>query len=163
MWKPIVGFEDLYDVSDEGEVYSHITGKILKHAVKKSGYHNVTLVKDNKLHYMRVHILVASAFIPNPENKPQVNHVDGDKSNNRADNLEWCTAKENTHHCIHVLGKRTVPVAQYTKGGVLVKIWNSILEASQGTGAKAQHIWRNANGIRNSTHGYIFKYAKENL
>ena len=163
MWKQVVGFEGLYDISDNGEVYSHVTNRILKHAVKKFGYHQVTLVKNKKNYYCSVHVLVAEAFIPKIDGKKYVNHKDGDKNNNCVENLEWCTAKENAQHCIHVLGKHVVPVAQYTKNGQLIKIWNSILEAAEGTGAKAQHIWRNANGIRNSTHGYVFRYVKDEI
>lgn len=159
MWKPVVGFEDLYDVSDTGEIYSHVTNKILKHAVKKFGYHQVTLVKDKKNHYCMVHKLVADAFIPKIEGKPYVNHKDGDKDNNCVDNLEWCTAKENVLHSIYVLGNNKIPVNQYSLDGTFIQTWESIAEAAEGTGAKAQHIWRNVNGKRKSTHGFIFEYA----
>lgn len=161
MWKPAVGFEGLYDVSDEGEVYSHITNKVLKHAVKKFGYHQVSLTKNRRIYYCMVHKLVAEAFIPKVEGKFIVNHKDGNKENNHVDNLEWCTPKENVLHSIYVLGNNQVPVNQYALDGTFIKTWNSIAEAAKGTGAKAEHIWRNANGIRKTTHGFIFEYAGE--
>lgn len=160
MWKPVVGFEGLYDVSDDGEVYSYTTDRILKHAIKRTGYHQVTLVRDGKMFYSSVHRLVAEAFIPNPEKKRTVNHIDGNKDNNSVSNLEWNTHKENILHCIYTLGERKVPVNQFTKDGILVKTWSSIIEASLGTGIKAQHIWRNAKNIRPSTGGFVFKYAE---
>lgn len=159
MWKSVIGFEGLYDVSDEGEIYSYSTNKVLKHAIKKFGYHQVTLVKDKKNHYCMVHKLVAEAFIPKVDGKFVVNHKDGDKDNNSVANLEWCTPKENVLHSIYVPGNNQVPVNQYALDGTYIKTWDSIKEAAKGTGAKAEHIWRNANGIRKTTHGFIFEYA----
>lgn len=159
MWKDVNDFEGLYRVSDKGEVYSEITNKILRPAKNRCGYMQVVLSKNGKLKYITVHRLVAKAFIPNPECKKQVNHKDGNKENNSVDNLEWCTSQENIMHCIYVLNKRKVPVAQCLKDGTVVRIWGSIVEAGRGTGIKAPHIWRNAQGIRPSAGGFIFCYA----
>lgn len=102
MIKPVVGYEGKYAVSLDGSVYSlnfHRTGftKILKAKCDKDGYLEVGLYKNGKKYY-RIHRLVAMAFIPNPDNLPQVNHKDGVRDNNRHTNLEWCTARENIHH-----------------------------------------------------------------
>lgn len=101
-WKPIKGYEGLYEVSSTGKVKSFQRGgtKILHQNINQSGYHHVILSKGKVKKDLRVHRLVASAFIPNPLNKPEVNHIDGDKHNNNADNLEWATRKENINHSI---------------------------------------------------------------
>lgn len=103
IWKPIKDFEGLYEVSNMGNVRSlnyRCTGeiKILKLCKDKDGYMVVNLYKNKKLYRKSVHRLVAATFIPNIDNKPQVNHIDGDKTNNRVSNLEWCTNSENQHH-----------------------------------------------------------------
>lgn len=102
-FKPVEGFVNEYSVSKDGRVLSHpkrcsnVFGKILKQYINHTGYHSVVLQNGYKVKHM-VHVLVAKAFIPNPENKPQVNHKDGNKSNNCVENLEWVTASENIHH-----------------------------------------------------------------
>lgn len=97
-WLPIEGF-DRYECSSLGRIRSLVTGKILRLTPKKdNGYVPVGLWSDEGGRTMRVHSLIARAFIPNPEGKPQVNHKDGDRANNAADNLEWVTAKENRQH-----------------------------------------------------------------
>lgn len=159
MWKPVKGFEELYLVSDDGKVYSLLTNKCL-HPASKSGYLQVTLSNNKSLVYCTVHRLVAEAFIPNPDKKKQVNHIDGNKSNNSVSNLEWCTCRENIIHCIYELGKHKIPVNQFTKDGILVKKWDSIIEASRETGIKAQNIWRNAQNIRPSAGGFVFQYVE---
>lgn len=105
MWRPVAGC-DMYEVSDTGEVRNRKTGRVLS-AADNRGYKRVTLYRgDGTTLQAGVHRLVASAFIPNPGNKPQVNHIDGNKSNNRVDNLEWVTESENALHAQRVLGLR---------------------------------------------------------
>ena len=88
-----------YLISNKGVVINKKTGKVLKHQLKK-GYHRLELVTLNGRKHFLVHRLVAQAFIPNPENKPQVNHINGNKNDNSVENLEWCTNYENAHHAI---------------------------------------------------------------
>ncbi len=108
IWKPVVGYDMLYEVSDLGRVRGAIektelitgkkAGNIKRAQVNKSGY-LVTLVwKNNHPQAVKVHRLIAEAFIPNPENKRTVNHINGIKTDNRLENLEWATHKENHKH-----------------------------------------------------------------
>lgn len=97
IWKDIKGYEGLYQVSDKGRVWSVRKQKIIKASENSCGYMKITLIaKNGKKKEERIHRLVAIAFIPNPNNYPQVNHKDEDKTNNCVENLEWCTARYNT-------------------------------------------------------------------
>lgn len=115
IFKPIEEFDGIYEISNLGNVkslerYVEVVGvnrmrhkrllneKFLKHLPTRCGYLRVGFPIDNKVKYISIHRLVAIAFIPNPENKPEVNHKDGDKTNNRVDNLEWVTSSENQLH-----------------------------------------------------------------
>jgi hypothetical protein len=135
-WRNIKGFEDLYMISSDGEIVSfYKNGKLLKHSIDKQGYHLTCLYKDNKNHYFKVHRLVAAAFIPNPKNKPQVNHIDGNKSNNSISNLEWATGFENQQHSIRT-GLRVMPKGEkhcnYGKRGSLVHNAKLVLNKENG-------------------------------
>ncbi|WP_295237264.1 NUMOD4 domain-containing protein [Sediminibacterium sp.] len=120
IWKPVVGYEEQYEVSINGVVKrldkisvneSGLTikkGKTLKTRVNNRGYVEVRLSKHNKQSTTFLHIILAKAFIPNPENKQQVNHLNGIKIDNRLENLEWCTRLENMQHASRMgLLKRT--------------------------------------------------------
>lgn len=115
IWKPIQGFEDCYEVSNLGNVRSLdryiycksktkpnlFKGKILKQRFDKYGYLTVNLKKSQKSHIKKVHRLVALAFIKNPNNCDNINHIDGIKTNNIISNLEWCTPSYNTCYSLH--------------------------------------------------------------
>ncbi len=98
MWKDIAGYEGKYQVSNLGNVKNNKTNKILKNRKDKHGYFYVALCKNSKVKAMKVHRLVAQTFISNPKNKPEVNHIDGIKTNNLINNLEWVTHNENMDH-----------------------------------------------------------------
>ena len=109
-WKDILGYEGKYRVSTSGEIYSEISGKILKQFYRGSSPNNkylvINLCKNNKQKTASVHRLVAQAFIPNPNNLPCVNHIDGNKDNNCVENLEWCTYSENNYHAFRMRSKK---------------------------------------------------------
>ena len=93
--KPIKGWEDRYSITNDGKVYSYISGRYLNKGFDKDGYALVTLSRDNYKRTYRVHRLVAETFIDNPDNKEEVNHKDFNVKNNWFENLEWVTQKEN--------------------------------------------------------------------
>ena len=113
IWKPIKGYEGYYEVSDLGRVRGlerYVNGykikpKIMSLWLSKGGYCRVCLNKEGVQTPISLHRLVASTFIPNPENKACVNHIDGNPSNNKLSNLEWATYRENTTHYIEQLRK----------------------------------------------------------
>lgn len=96
--KWIKGYEGLYKITSDGEIFSIRGGRFLSLNYKKNGYVYIELNVNGVATNHRVHRLVAEAYIPNPENKPTVNHINGKKADNRAENLEWATVSENTQH-----------------------------------------------------------------
>jgi hypothetical protein len=107
IWKDVIGYEGFYQVSNLGRVRSfdrlvkrnrHIKGRIHKLTLHSDGYYIATLYKENKEKKYKAHRLVAMAFVQNPNNKPFINHKDGNKLNNLPENLEWCTIVENNKH-----------------------------------------------------------------
>lgn len=144
IWKDITGYEGLYQVSNIGMVRSlnyRRTGRVqlLKLYKDRGGYLNVVLCKDGKEKRNLVHRLVAEAFIPNPDNLPQVNHKDENPSNNRVENLEWCDCKYNQNFGTRnerisktmINGKTSKTVLQYTLDGKFVREWPSMMECKR--------------------------------
>ena len=152
-----------YMVSNRGDVFSENKGRWSKLSpyIDRNGYPTVDLGRDGTPKNVRVHRLVADAFIPNTEQKPMVNHLDHDKQNNMATNLEWVTAKENIHHEIndglHNLGKNAV--SQYSLSGEYIDSFESCIEAKRQTGVDDSDIGRCAKGTRPSAGGYLWRYG----
>ena len=157
IWKPVKGFEGLYEVSNCGRVRSRY--KLLKEQ-NKSGYQTVYLYK-NKIRYgHKVHRLVAEAFLNNFNNYPCVNHKDEDKLNNHVENLEWCSHKYNTNYgtCIARRSKKLFKrIIQIDSSGNKV-YWNSIKEASQVLNIDSSSISKAAQEKRISAGGYRWVY-----
>ena len=98
-WKEIPNCEGRYEVSNFGKIRNKKTRRILKPYITEFGYFVIALYNGGDIKKIRLHRLVAEVFIPNPENKTQVNHIDGNKTNNRVSNLEWVNQSENIRHC----------------------------------------------------------------
>lgn len=163
VWKDIKGYEGLYQISNLGRVKSlprYLPNKYsfkttyLKPALNVQGYFFVTLCKDGRMYRKRVNRLVAEAFIPNPDDLPQVNHKDENKLNNCVDNLEWCTAQYNVDY------SKSKEVWQYTKDNKLVSKWKSINYAGRSTNIDIGNIHKSCIGERKSAGGYIWKYKE---
>lgn len=174
IWKPIPEYEGLYEVSNKGRVKSlerdmirknsrkyHVKERILKGTLR-DGYIYVNLYGPK-----RVHRLVAEAFIPNPENKSQVNHKDEDKTNNCVENLEWMTAKENLNYGTRneragkaIAKAQSKTVAQYSKDGELLKVWSSVKEAACQHGLGHGNIIKVIQGKYKTCGGFVWKYVK---
>lgn len=136
-WKQVKNYE-MYEISSYGRVrknYQNEKSKILKFDVINGGYLRVTLSKDGKTKRFVVHRLVAQHFLDNPNNYPEINHIDNNRANNHLDNLEWCTPLMNAQH--RDAQERHTPckkVYQFDKNGNLVGVYRSTREASRKTG-----------------------------
>ena len=116
IWKPIIGYENHYEISSIGRVRNVQRNKLVKSYVSKKGYRRVQIAIDTIKKNYFVHRLVADAFIPNPEGKNVVNHKDFDRSNNSVDNLEWVTSQENAHYSMdHIVEARLKSTMSSTK------------------------------------------------
>lgn len=190
VWKDVRTHQELYRVSSIGSVFSVRNNKKLSLWKDKDGYLRCNLKKNSVVRQISVHRLVAEAFIPNPENKPQVNHKNGVKSDNRIENLEWATNSENQQHKCKVLGYRPskenvekmlmgtkkynlLPEIKKKKADVARKrfskkiidittmeVYKSQHEAAIKTGCKQGNISRVCLGTTPQTKGHVFRFYK---
>lgn len=166
IWKDIVGYEGLYEVSNQGRVRSldRITnngtqlrkGKILKGKIRSNGYASVHLSINGKTKWLNRHRIVALAFLPNPNNYPVINHKNEDKTDNRVENLEWCTIAYNTNYGnanakrskYHLNNpKLSKGVSQYDINGNFIRNYPSIKEAERVTGVDSSQIGKCCNHL----------------
>lgn len=168
IWKDIKGYEGKYQVSNLGNVRGK---KVLSPKINKNGYKEVSLYNGKQKSFY-IHRLVAEAFIPNGNKLPQVNHINGDKTNNCVDNLEWISNYDNIQHSIRT-GLRDIQtianitkekcgkkIKQYDRDGNYIREWLTIREASRELGIERQAIIKVCKGKHKSTNNFIFKYVE---
>ena len=183
-WRDIKDYEGIYQVSNYGRIkrvehtkvyeaanqsgkfmaHYHYEAMILKPCFDNGGYIQIHLCEHQKKRWTKVHRLVAEAFLPNPVNLPQVNHIDGDKTNARLDNLEWVTMSENMQHA-HRLGlvknlKKT-PVLQFDLDGNFIQEFESMTAAGKAVDRDSSSIYSHLKGETTQCGGYTWK-RKEN-
>lgn len=179
-WRPVAGFEGLYEVSNIGRVRSLTRyKKVIKPIVTNSGYYQYQLWRGGICRTGLAHRLVAQAFIPNTGNKPMVNHIDENKLNNSVDNLEWVSHVENCRYGT-AIARRTehldyskrrinnagqiaacsIPVAQFTKDGEFVRNWASASECARENGWQVSNIRRSCTADHATAYGFIFKEVR---
>ena len=173
LWKEIKGYEGKYIISNYGEIISlprykknnskmqYVEPKQICQTINKhNGYVYVQLWNDAKYKNIRLHKLVAENFLIKSEGKTQINHIDGNKQNNKADNLEWCTASENIIHAYRTglfSNKNKIKINQFDKEYNFIKQYSSLSEASSITGISIGNISQCVNKKRKTTNGFIFE------
>lgn len=173
IWKDIEGFEGYYQVSNLGNVKSlnykrSGKAKLLSPKKHNKGYLQIQLNNGNANKTFTIHRLVAQAFISNPDKLPCVNHKDEDKTNNRAENLEWCSSKYNAKYSasLHPNRKKITQiqkVVQYDKNGNIIKVWDNAHSIYLETKMSDWSIAECCRGNRKSAYGYIWHYANEDI
>lgn len=194
VWQPVKDYEGLYEVSSLGRIRSlnhavidscgkkqHFKGRLLKPCCTSGNYLIVTLHKGSQKKNFLVHRLVASAFVPNPHNYPQINHKDENKHNNKISNLEWCTAHYNNFYGSHmrraivtrrsnVNWKRSIvknaearkkTVIQCNMNGQTLKVWPSLSEVEKKLKINRSNISACCHGRRENAGGYVWKLVSK--
>ena len=161
MWKQYL--DTYYSISNDGQVRNDKTNKILSQSTQQD-YKHVTLNINGKAKRMKVHRLVAQTFLENPENKPYVNHKDGNRSNNNVNNLEWVTPSENTQHAVKTglfISGVAKPVNQYSLDGILMMTFPSSAEASRQTGTSQENLTMCCKRQRETANDYQWRYVND--
>jgi len=170
IWKDIEGYPN-YQVSNMGRVKSLNylrTGKekILKSCNNNKGYIYVNLYKEGKQKHYLIHRLVAQAFIPNPDNLPEVNHKNENPTDNRVENLEWCTSQYNNNFGTHnerMAKTLSIPILQFTKEGEFIKKWDGAIQVERELGFNQGSISKCLKGKYKSAYGFKWHYHYKSL
>ena len=185
IWKTVIGYEGLYEVSSMGRVRSldryvrgrgdsmklH-KGRTLHPKIDRDGYCIYNLCKDGKVKNFRAHRLVADAFIPNPNNKSCIDHINTIRNDNRVENLRWSTQQENVNNPITInrmstakknqeKGNHQTPITQYDLNGNFIKEYPTIKEAVMETGTNRTSIISCANGRYKTANGFRWGYTEK--
>lgn len=165
IWKDIPNYEGIYKVSNRGRIMSLKDNDIIRKQGTLKGYKIISLFKNGICRMYRVHRLVAQAFIPNPENKPCIDHIDGNRANNDVSNLRWVTVKENQNNPVtktkffnrKVKPHHEKPILQI-KGGKIIARYKSIHDAAKKLNITATNICAVCKGREKSYKGFIWAY-----
>ena len=149
--KDVVGYEGLYAVTSCGKVWSYKRKKFLVPTYNSKGYLQVKLCKDGKFKQYLIHRLVAEAYLPNPENLPQVDHIDNDKTHNCVNNLQWITNRDNNRK------SKNKPILQYDLDGNFIREWSSATDVGKEVRKNIVHCLK---GRNKTAYGYIWKYKE---
>lgn len=180
IWKNIEGYEELYQISNLGRIKSvdrivkhnkgkgirRIKGRIIKSWPDKLNYQHIILCKDGKTKKYLIHRLVAQTFIPNPENKPYIDHINCNPSDNRVENLRWATQKENINNPLSIKkmfsknNHSSKQVIQYTKTGEFLKVWNSTMDIEREMRISNVCISNCCLNKQKTAGGFIWKYKR---
>lgn len=177
IWKDIKGYDGKYQVSDKGNIKNAVTEKILKQYVNADGYYQVSLYsnRDKKSKKKEVHRLVAENFLEEKQIRKEVNHIDGNKANNKVNNLEWITHKENIHHAwknklfepVRKASKRygkdnpaAKKIIQYDIVGNKVKEYDCIMDAARSTNINKTSIGKCCNKRQKTAGKFIWKFKE---
>lgn len=167
--KDIVGFEGFYSIDEYGNVYSNSSGSgvrkgIRKPSVDKDGYNCMILCNKYKKTAIKIHRVVAQLYIPNPLNKPCINHIDGNKQNNHISNLEWCTRSENSKHAYDTGLRKptdwTTKIHSSSKKVMCIEteeVFDSINIASKKKNIASSSIRHNISGRYKNAGGFTWK------
>lgn len=178
-WRAVIGYEGLYEVSNLGNIRSVdkvsrmpcngeratkvVKGKLLKPYESGNGYFKIALVKDGKSRKHFVHRIVADAFLQNPGNCSVVNHIDFNRRNNKVDNLEWCSQRENLLHgtlrLVEGLDYKDLRIGRFDKDGNLVDVWSSLSKIEETLGICKTDVLACCRGRLKSSYGYIWRYV----
>lgn len=159
--KDIKGYEGLYGITSCGKVWSYRNECFLKPWVSRSGYLLVNLFKDRERKFYLIHRLVAEAYLPNPENLPQINHRDENKENNCLQNLEWCDCEYNSNYGLRnekISNSHKKPILQYDLDGNFIREWSSATDALK---ELKGHICECLKGKQKTACNYIWKYKED--
>jgi len=180
IWKDVIGYENLYQISNLGRIKNN-RGKILKLKTDTNYYLSIRLSKLNRKKYYLIHRLVATHFLPNPQNKSEIDHIDTNRQNNCVSNLRWVTKKENRNNPITLINyskakkgrvfsqetkdkmskAKSKPIVQIHKSGLIIGVYDSAIQASKELGIYQQSITACCKGKYKTCNGYQWKYLNE--